>query len=275
MSADSVMGNTSNPQSLNLYSYVMNNPTRYVDPTGNTPDCPQCTWSTTNYQVYNGTIGVPPAVNLARVEIFATYEIKRDGPPPTLLEFAANTYFGTQDAALSTLGIPNINKPIRQALGVGGEESTGEYKLANWTTLGGLGLIGGVIAGTESGSLSLIEQLPAFNGQTSGILVPKVPPKPPVLLESGPRTGARFPYSQADGHVETLGARWMRDNGVTDAIVYHNNPKGTCGNCDYFLPTFLEQNSTLRVIPPKNAVAPSSRWISIPKTYTGNSRSPY
>jgi hypothetical protein len=34
MSADSVSGSPSNPQSLNLYAYVMNNPTKYSDPSG-------------------------------------------------------------------------------------------------------------------------------------------------------------------------------------------------------------------------------------------------
>jgi uncharacterized Zn-binding protein involved in type VI secretion len=117
--------------------------------------------------------------------------------------------------------------------------------------------------------------LPEFDGQTSGVLVPENPPGPPVELQSGPRTGARFPYSQADGHVETQGALWMKENGVTQATLYHNNPKGTCGNCDYYLPTFLDQNSTMTVVPPENAVAPTPRWVDVPKTYTGNSNSPY
>jgi len=37
MSADSVMGSMSNPQSLNLYIYVLNNPLYYTDPTGHLP----------------------------------------------------------------------------------------------------------------------------------------------------------------------------------------------------------------------------------------------
>jgi Double-stranded DNA deaminase toxin A len=97
----------------------------------------------------------------------------------------------------------------------------------------------------------------------------------PVLLESGSRTGAKFPYSQADGHVETQAANWMKDNGVKSATVYHNNPRGTCGNCDYYVPTFLEESSVLTVVPPANAVPPTARWIAVPKTYVGNSKSPY
>ncbi len=39
--ADTVVSNPGNPQSFNRYSYVLNNPLRYVDPTGYVPD-PAC-----------------------------------------------------------------------------------------------------------------------------------------------------------------------------------------------------------------------------------------
>ena len=117
--------------------------------------------------------------------------------------------------------------------------------------------------------------LPSYNGTTSGLVVPLEPPGTPFVLQSSAGTGARFPYLQADGHVETGTALWMGQNNVTRASVFHNNPNGTCGNCDYYLPTFLNQNSVLDVIPPANAVAPTPRWIIAPKSYTGNSRSAY
>ena len=37
LSADSIVPNPANPQDLNRYSYVRNNPLRYTDPTGNRP----------------------------------------------------------------------------------------------------------------------------------------------------------------------------------------------------------------------------------------------
>jgi RHS repeat-associated protein len=120
-----------------------------------------------------------------------------------------------------------------------------------------------------------IVPLPPFTGRTSGVIVPTKPPGPPVPLTSGARTGARFPYSQADGHVETLGASWMKENGVTEATVYHNHPGGTCPNCNRYLPTFLEEGSTMTVVPPENALPKTPSWVGVPKTYTGNSGSPY
>ena len=125
----------------------------------------------------------------------------------------------------------------------------------------------------EGGAKDPTTLLPQFNGKTSGVVVAEG--MEPFVLESGSRTGAKFPYSQADGHVETQVANWMKDNGVTNATVYHNNPRGTCGNCDYYVPTFLEENSVLKVVPPANAVPPTSRWIAVPKIYVGNSKSPY
>jgi RHS repeat-associated protein len=117
--------------------------------------------------------------------------------------------------------------------------------------------------------------LPEFDGTTRGYIVPTQPPGAPVPMQSGPRTGARFPYSQADGHLETNAANWMAKHNVTRATVYHNNPSGTCPNCNNYLPTFLEEASVMEVVPPPNAIPRTPRWIAEPRTYTGNSRSPY
>jgi RHS repeat-associated protein len=38
ISADSVMGSTASPMTLNRYSYVLNNPYKYTDPTGKAPN---------------------------------------------------------------------------------------------------------------------------------------------------------------------------------------------------------------------------------------------
>jgi hypothetical protein len=67
----------------------------------------------------------------------------------------------------------------------------------------------------------------------------------------------------------------MAEDGITEATVYHNNPKGTCPNCDNYVSTYLQEGSELTVVPPENAVAPKRNWIDVPKTYVGNSKSPY
>jgi hypothetical protein len=116
--------------------------------------------------------------------------------------------------------------------------------------------------------------LPAYNGTTSGVLYPTNPVGPPIPFTSTPLQGSRFPYSQADGHVETNAARYMNNKGIVEGTVYHNNPKGTCGNCDKYTPTYLNEGSVLRVIPPSNAVAPKPSWKATPTIYRGNSNNP-
>ena len=39
LSADTIVQSFANPQNLNRYSYVTNNPLRYIDPTGHSADC--------------------------------------------------------------------------------------------------------------------------------------------------------------------------------------------------------------------------------------------
>ncbi|HEX9063141.1 MAG TPA: DddA-like double-stranded DNA deaminase toxin, partial [Clostridia bacterium] len=129
---------------------------------------------------------------------------------------------------------------------------------------------------TDASEVNTTPKLPEFSGKkTSGVLVPKNPPGEPIPIDSGNVSGARFPYSQADGHVETKGALIMNENGILEADIYHNNPNGTCPNCDRYLPTYLNEGSKLTVYPPENAVPKTPNWKAEPKTYTGNNKSPY
>ncbi len=57
ISPDSLVPEPANPQSLNRYSYVKNNPFRYIDPTGHEPDDIGCWWCA--YQSGLGSIGDP------------------------------------------------------------------------------------------------------------------------------------------------------------------------------------------------------------------------
>ena len=66
----------------------------------------------------------------------------------------------------------------------------------------------------------------------------------------------------------------MRENGINQATVYHNNTNGTCGYCDRQVPALLPEGARLTVVPPSNSIANNSRAITIPKTYIGNSTKP-
>ena len=76
------------------------------------------------------------------------------------------------------------------------------------------------------------------------------------------------------GHAEGKAAIWMRDNGVTGGIVFHNHPEGTCFGCNSNLYTLLPEGAKLWAVPPAGAVAKTNRCIAIPKLYSGNSDQP-
>lgn len=75
-------------------------------------------------------------------------------------------------------------------------------------------------------------------------------------------------------HVEGKSAIYMRENGINNGTVFHNNTDGTCPYCDKMLPTLLEEGSTLTVVPPTNASAPKPSWVDTVKTYIGNDKIP-
>ncbi|MCX5544795.1 DUF6531 domain-containing protein [Paraburkholderia sp. CNPSo 3076] len=78
----------------------------------------------------------------------------------------------------------------------------------------------------------------------------------------------------SSGHVEGNAALIMRDEGITEAVVIHNHPYGTCHYCYGQVETLLPKNAKLRVIPPENAIAPTKYWHDQPKDYFGNSADP-
>lgn len=90
MSADNFGGKLSNPQSLNFYSYTLNNPLKWVDPSGHAPDdpereCTSCKLDKTNYLYMDGglySIG-NAVVNVSGGESSTgpSSVTQREGPP--------------------------------------------------------------------------------------------------------------------------------------------------------------------------------------------------
>lgn len=115
-------------------------------------------------------------------------------------------------------------------------------------------------------------KLPAFDGKTTrGILV--LNDGTQIQFKSGSPDPNYKNYIPAS-HVEGKAAIYMRDNSITQGTVYHNNTNGTCPYCDKMLPTLLEKGSTLTVVPPSNANAPTQDWVGTIKTYSGNANEP-
>ena len=117
--------------------------------------------------------------------------------------------------------------------------------------------------------------LPEYDGKTTeGVMV--TPDGEQISFSSGNSSSPSYPQykAQSASHVEGKAALYMRENGISEATVYHNNPNGTCGFCDRQVPALLPEGAKLTVVPPSNSVANNARAIPVPKTYTGNSTIP-
>ena len=112
----------------------------------------------------------------------------------------------------------------------------------------------------------LARWLPKYDGTTYGLLITNEGRVVP--LQSGPpRSFTRYPPSK---HAEGKGAIWIRENGSSGGVLYHNNPEGTCGLCDRQLRTLLPSKAVLDVVPPPDAVPKNALAVTKPKPYIGN-----
>jgi hypothetical protein len=118
-------------------------------------------------------------------------------------------------------------------------------------------------------------KLSEFNGRTTeGVL--RTPDGRDISFESGGGKPPSFPQYRAQSatHVEGKAAIYMRENGIMEATIYHNNTNGICGFCDRQVPALLPEGARLTVIPPSDAVANNARAVVVPTTYVGNSTIP-
>lgn len=97
-----------------------------------------------------------------------------------------------------------------------------------------------------------------------------------ISFSSGNSTSPSYPQykAQSASHVEGKAALYMRENGIKEATIFHNNPNGTCGFCDRQISALLPEGAKLNVVPPTNAVANNNMAIPVPRTYIGNSTIP-
>lgn len=122
---------------------------------------------------------------------------------------------------------------------------------------------------------ALRPELPEFDGKTtSGVMLTSDGKQ--ISFSSGNSSNPSYPQykAQSASHVEGKAAIYMRENGINDATIFHNNPNGTCGFCDRQLSALLPEGSRLTVVPPKNSVANNARAVPVPKTYVGNKTMP-
>jgi hypothetical protein len=109
--------------------------------------------------------------------------------------------------------------------------------------------------------------LPKYDGKTSyGVLITN---EGNVVQFQSARPGSFRNYPAAK-HVEGKAAIWIRENGSTGGVLYHNNRDGTCGFCNAHLRTLLPQGARLRVVPPRDAIAKDAWARPGPTDYEGN-----
>jgi hypothetical protein len=77
----------------------------------------------------------------------------------------------------------------------------------------------------------------------------------------------------ASGHVEGQAALIMRQQGVSRAELFIDNPNGICGYCSAQVPTLLSEGAELIVRTPLGTVPPSSRWFN-GRAFIGNAADP-
>jgi RHS repeat-associated protein len=111
---DPIVPEPGNPQALNRYAYVYNNPLRYTDPSGHVVDPPQCPWCD---RPWISLAGWPPlAVNLAQLgcallSCHVDHATQMIWGPTTIDWMEAQTLSVAQvgmPASLPTGGLPDI-----------------------------------------------------------------------------------------------------------------------------------------------------------------------
>jgi hypothetical protein len=195
--------------------------------------------------------GSPGARNIVqtlnKVGIEGTYELGQ-----VVLRAANAIYFGGVDAGTQALVEAGVNGDDAGRL-------ARDLKGMPEAFMGNLGTL-----------REPILSLPKFDRKTLGILFTNEGQI--IELKSGPPDPAYARYPAAK-HVEGKAAIWIRENGSSGGVLFHNNPKGACLMCNSNIPTLLPEGATLSVLPEAAAMARRS-WTDIRKAYTGNSAQP-
>jgi RHS repeat-associated protein len=278
ISADSVVPQPENPQNLNRYAYTLNNPLKYVDPTGHDVGCAgrdatACSgwhrsWSgeftlwnwlyeNSSWKEYGGAL--------------SSYYHLRASVASVALEDGT---YSDRMRALQAL-LPAAREQLT-LFGYYGQAAANQSLWNNMTP----DILHGVAAGTTGvvlgagGIGSPANNLPAFvrGGKTVGILNIGNSQEPLVSGRNGPASdmsedapGMTASMAIRD-HVEAHAAARMRQTGANTAELWINNPNGPCQGpmgCDSNLPHMLSENASLTVHWPDGM----GGWNS--KTYVG------
>jgi hypothetical protein len=115
--------------------------------------------------------------------------------------------------------------------------------------------------------------LPKYDGKTTyGVLITNEG----QIVEFRSGSGPAWPYwnYSAAYHVEGKAAVWIRQNGSSGGVLYHNNADGICGRCNAQIERLLPEGAQLRVVSPEDAI-PKNAWARTNRPpYIGDSQTP-
>ena len=102
ISPDSIIPNPANPQSLNRYSYCLNNPLRYTDPSGHDPSIAACTDTNGINWGYNSATGIPNVFLYPVLDFFGLVDPVPAMGAPAIAPQAPPVPVVTEPVAVST-----------------------------------------------------------------------------------------------------------------------------------------------------------------------------
>jgi hypothetical protein len=258
LSADTIVPRPSDPQSLNRYAFVVNNPLKYVDPSGHEPKdpCPD-NWC-----------------NVTPVGLVQSSDFAADLNMRSLYLWlkAHPSYHPARDSFFDEIAPVQRHWIVMKWVSM---QPAGRGSLKDTITVVTASILG---AGSELGAdddglITPGGNLPRFTGKkTSGLLMAG---GRTFSLSSGRSGPASNMPTDAPGmtedmiirdHVEAHAAATMRQEGLSNGELWINNPSGPClGNrgCDVNLPHMLPEGAKLTVHYPDG----DAGWIS--KSYVG------
>jgi len=242
----------SNPQTLNLYGYVANNPLFASDPEGHGCKA-DAGGDTSKWLACNGV-----AKEISGYEPFNVERLVKGAAKGLANDFiGATNLVDSMRQAID--GGPDLRQPLLEASNQGEARGMMIGFLAAMLTGVGEEAAGEELAAGVSDEVAPALAEFAKGGKTSGVL--RTASGDAELLSGWEGPASSMPKGSPGfdiitrTHVEGHAAALMRQQGAMDGRLFINNPV-ICSNCSKLLPSMLPSGVSLRVVLPDGSVVP-------------------